>query len=229
MPYLSKRRAPSQLTRANVSQTYKKPRTQTTISKWQPQTYIRKTSNTTEVKAINAVVAAAVSPGASGTALVFGRVDLGSGDDQRNGKAIKHISFETRWRFERFANVEFHNYRIIVGVWKQANGGATVNTADILENPGDITSPIRSESSQNLIVLDDFYVNMPAQSNHGSTGIADGELRFMAKKYKRAFIQEYNGSLSSNVTNWTHFVALFTNNVAGGTVRLNTQNYYTDS
>lgn len=189
-----------------------------------PLTKTYRNSNKTEVKQIDTIIPVTV-PLTNGNVYVFGTSDQGTDNNQRIGKAVSHLSGEMRLQFDNDIGAQYGNWRVIVGIWKQAYNGAIPAPSDILQLAGDILSPINAEDSSNLVILRDEQWDF-----YPTAGITQyvQTIRHKTLKWRYRGTQEYKGPGKVDVQNITHFVYLLTDNLASA-ARVHARAYFTDN
>jgi len=193
-----------------------------------PQTKTWKNSNKTEVKQNDTIIPLA-TPVANGNVFTFGLMDQGTDNNQRIGKAVSIISGEARIQFTTDLAADFSNWRIVIGIWKQAYGGAVPTPSDIFQLPGSLISPINAEDSTNLVILSDKTYSNPPTVAIGNPALAAPAVRYVSTKWRYRGVQEYKGPAFNDVQNLTHFIMLVTDNIGGANARAHLRVYYTDN
>lgn len=180
------------------------------------------------MKAIDAIQSSVVLNSA-GLSFAFGRVDQGIDNNQRIGKAITHTGYEMRVMIERFAGTALStSIRMVHGIWKQAYGGTPPTVTNVLESFS-ILASISNEFSSDLIILGDETFDLPALTGLAAGNAAGNETKTIIRRVSKKFVQQYTGTLSSNVSNWTHFVVFVQNTNIDAGILVGTRNYYTDA
>jgi len=164
----------------------------------------------------------------------FGKVALGDSYDQRNGRAIRHISFEINARFTKVPGSTHSTIRYIMGIWKQSTDGLTPTPTQMLDlttfSGAEYLSPINPQSSSNMVILMDhiFSINSGASTGTSGTSAVTAASTSWRKKFKYTGIQEYSGPEDTDVNNWNHFQYLISDS---GDVAydIGVMNYYTDA
>ena len=138
------------------------------------------------------------------------------------------FSGEARIALTGLAGADFSNWRIIIGVWKQAYGGSVPLPSDIVQNPGLLTAHINAEDSTNLVILADEVYNI---SPNFGTSAAGGPptLRYHTIKWRYRGTQEYKGPSFIDVQNLELFCYMVTDNTTAVRARVDTRVYFTDN
>lgn len=189
-----------------------------------PQTKTYRNSNRTEVKQVDLIIPV-TAPVTNGDVFVFGTTPQGTDNNQRVGKAITHLYGEMRLQFDNDIGAQYGNWRIIVGIWKQAYNGLVPAASDILQLPGDILSPVNAEDSTNLVILHDSindFFPTASVTQYVQT------IRHKTIKWRYRGTQEYKGPDKVDVQNITHFIYLLTDNLSSA-ARVHTRCYFTDN
>lgn len=189
-----------------------------------PQTKTFRNANKTEVKQRDTIIVN-TSPVANGNVFTFGLMDQGIDNNQRIGKAVGILGGEARIQYTTDLGTDFANWRLVIGIWKQAYGGLAPAVSDIIQVPGDLLSPINAEDSTNLVILQDSIFQIYPSAG---TTAAIPCVRYQALKWRYRGTQEYKGAAFNDVQNITHFMLLLTDNLTAN-VRAHTRVNFTDN
>lgn len=214
-----KRHAPSQVNRRPVKRS-KLPLT--------PLTKTWRNAAKTEVKQIDTIIPV-TTPTANGDVFTFGLVDQGVDNNQRIGKSVSTLSGESRIQFSGDISSDFTNWRVVIGVWKQAYGGQVPTPSDVFQLPGSLISPINAEGSENLVILSDKTYNISPTLAIGGPVVGAPTSRYATVKWRHRMTQEYKGIAFIDIQNAAFFIMVTTDNVGGGNCRIHNRVYFTDN
>ena len=153
----------------------------------------------------------------------YGVVDAGDAFNQRNGKLIRHIDQSWIGRFDLGPAYDSVTFRVIHGVWNDAND--PVATADILA----LTAPLLRILGLPLITYR-LRVSMLSWAMNSSLSTIPGVVqlvrmstlcwsKFVKRKYSYKRLQEYQGNSAAQVVDWTHFYGVMVT-AGGGTAEI---------
>lgn len=150
---------------------------------------------------------------------LFGRVDGGSGDSDRNGKLIRHNDYEVRWRAWSDAGNSYTTYRVITGTIGGKLVGSTPPPLDeilnafntVVPDPNNVLLPYETENSKNIRIDYDQIFNY--QASVQETGSPPDTPAIVEKIHTTGtcfnrFEQEYTSSSEEDVANRVHFIAI---------------------
>jgi len=209
-----------------------------------PKTYTKKTTQKQEVKSKHEAFPETLIGTTSGLSSRIGKIALGDGAEDRDGKAIMVQGFDARVTLARNARVGVttlglnpSSFRVIFGIWKQAYESSSPSSNDVLSTPGgtvNLTAPIDAQMSANLRILSDEIHNLPINPIWQPTSATTGswaypsQFKIVQKRFTTKFMQEYFGPEDYKAGNWTLFFLCMAdgNEMYAG---LDTQTYFTDS
>lgn len=207
-------------------------RVKTESAKINKPTYLTSRVSRVELKAIQNQSFGGIAT-APGTSLALARLDDGDLYNQRQGRAVRHLSSDWILRLVKPASVNTVVVRVIYGIWKQSKDTQNPNTAQILDNNTIFSgfewqAPLNVTESSNMVILYDQVHKLDTpywQTNSNTLGVSSLNIQ---KKFKYAGIQEYTGSDHTDVANWNHFMLLVPDSANVG-YYLASQHYFTDA
>lgn len=170
----------------------------------------------------------------TGATYSVGKVALGDQYNERNGRAVRHISADLYYTLIKPAGIPAVTYRVIYGIWKQSYDTRAPAINEILDTNfytgSELYAPINPLNASNLVILmDELHSVNPGYNTSGVAAGSPGEAK---QSYKRKFpyaaVQEYIGDDGDDVRTWNHFIMCVSDN-SGSLVAISTQHYYTDA
>lgn len=154
----------------------------------------------------------------------YGAVDAGDAFNQRNGKLIRHIDQSWLGRFDLGPAYDSVTFRVIHGVWNDAND--PVVTSDILaltapSSPDSWIAPYNVQASRKYVILGDEFITINNTGSRTVTGVQQpcAGQKFVKRKYSYKRLQEYQGNSAAQVVDWTHFYGVIVT-AGGGTAEI---------
>lgn len=221
-----KRNAPSQLAKRPAK------RVKAASVKINKPTYLTSRVSRVELKAIQNQSYGGITTG-TGTSVALARLDDGDLYNQRQGRAVRHLSSDWILGLVKPQSVNTVFVRIVYGVWKQSKDTQNPAASDVLDNNTIFSgfewqAPLNTENSSNMVILYDKVVKMDTpywQTNTNNPGVSSQVIK---ESFKYTGVQEYGGSDHTDVNNWNHFMLLVADQ-ANISYYLGAQHYFTDA
>ena len=199
-------------------------RVKTTQTRLTPRLTIPRVNPRVELKTVYEGIGPFSPQSNPATLISYGAVDAGDAFNQRNGKLIRHIDQTWQGRFDLGPAYDSVTFRIIHGVWNDAND--PVSTADILaltapSSPDSWIAPYNVQASRKYVILGDEFLTINNTGSRTVTGVIQpcAGQKFVKRKYSYKRLQEYQGNSAAQVVDWTHFYGVIVT-AGGGTAEI---------